>query len=644
MQVIKELLEVYNHFIKLPLIFVNTNKKIEHIEDYNYIFQKIEKQYSDFSDLDNFINYIKSPTVVAIKNEATKGEPHYIITPIFTLARNNFYIVAGPFSIYPVDQLQVPFQYLTEKEIEEAVIKMTKLFNFIRNKEKIAHSPSNAEQYIIILKELLSINMNGYERIEYLNLILLQILRIKSIDFVGIGYLKSNGLYEIITSKGDYSKELINKRFFLNEGILAKAIKEQRTLVWQQASGEDGADFFLRHNISPTQLLAIPYKTNDLKQSVLFVGNFSNEQFDRVLIEFLEIVISLFSNVCLLEQSLLNEQRLINTINLMNEVLNLTIHNESNSKLEPLIFRMLETITDGLNLCFTSINGNSLYSEYISSEIKEIHKTRLLTDDNVVISYNGKYIYYYLQDFGQFTIEMTSPNENKPFFALLNILNTIVRKDHYNVSLQNVFNSMYSNAKHLNEISYLISRKAISCIKKLKLYNSFNDDVVINLCKVMAFPVDHIEFKIGECYELTVLKDALRIINSPEKLPNYPLETQIFAFIYNKYVIKQSKRFSLTEEIEKIIEQEMPLEDVAVESNGQVDLLVVIDELPLTIREKQVLVLIINGMNNLEVAEKLSISIHTVKNHVTNIFKKLEVADRMQLMAKVIQIQTKSNK
>ena len=50
----------------------------------------------------------------------------------------------------------------------------------------------------------------------------------------------------------------------------------------------------------------------------------------------------------------------------------------------------------------------------------------------------------------------------------------------------------------------------------------------------------------------------------------------------------------------------------------------------LTKRELEVLMLLAVGMYNKEVAEKLNISERTVKNHVSNIFKKLEVTDRTQ--------------
>jgi DNA-binding NarL/FixJ family response regulator len=50
----------------------------------------------------------------------------------------------------------------------------------------------------------------------------------------------------------------------------------------------------------------------------------------------------------------------------------------------------------------------------------------------------------------------------------------------------------------------------------------------------------------------------------------------------------------------------------------------------LTGREREVLDLIARGMNNTEIAGTLVISQKTVRNHVSNIFNKLQVADRAQ--------------
>ncbi len=54
------------------------------------------------------------------------------------------------------------------------------------------------------------------------------------------------------------------------------------------------------------------------------------------------------------------------------------------------------------------------------------------------------------------------------------------------------------------------------------------------------------------------------------------------------------------------------------------------DLMKLTRREKEVLKLISQGMNNREIANTLFISEKTVKNHVSNIFKKIHVNDRTQ--------------
>ncbi|MFD0960085.1 response regulator transcription factor [Paenibacillus chungangensis] len=56
---------------------------------------------------------------------------------------------------------------------------------------------------------------------------------------------------------------------------------------------------------------------------------------------------------------------------------------------------------------------------------------------------------------------------------------------------------------------------------------------------------------------------------------------------------------------------------------------------PLTSREKEVLEHVLQGLNNQEIAQTLFISAHTVKNHMTKIFEKLEVTDRTQAMAKI---------
>jgi DNA-binding NarL/FixJ family response regulator len=52
----------------------------------------------------------------------------------------------------------------------------------------------------------------------------------------------------------------------------------------------------------------------------------------------------------------------------------------------------------------------------------------------------------------------------------------------------------------------------------------------------------------------------------------------------------------------------------------------------LTARESDIVRLVAMGMRNAEVAERLSLSENTVKTHLTNIFHKLAIRDRLELV------------
>jgi DNA-binding NarL/FixJ family response regulator len=61
-----------------------------------------------------------------------------------------------------------------------------------------------------------------------------------------------------------------------------------------------------------------------------------------------------------------------------------------------------------------------------------------------------------------------------------------------------------------------------------------------------------------------------------------------------------------------------------------------ISEYPLTTRELDVLELIVDGRSNAEIAERLYITIGTVKTHVRNILNKLCVNDRTQIAVRAL--------
>ena len=99
------------------------------------------------------------------------------------------------------------------------------------------------------------------------------------------------------------------------------------------------------------------------------------------------------------------------------------------------------------------------------------------------------------------------------------------------------------------------------------------------------------------------------------------------------YVLKDSDSNLLRKAIytvyegEKFIQPSLtPVLNAGLASKVEID-----DKLnELTRREVEVLKLIAEGLFNKEIASKLDISERTVKNHVSNIFKKIDVSDRTQ--------------
>lgn len=104
----------------------------------------------------------------------------------------------------------------------------------------------------------------------------------------------------------------------------------------------------------------------------------------------------------------------------------------------------------------------------------------------------------------------------------------------------------------------------------------------------------------------------------------------------NGYILKDSSADILIEGIRAVYKGEKYIQpsvaELVNESSSYDDYcnasLVKINSL--TKREYEVLILIAEGLNNKDIAERLYISEKTVKNHVSNIFKKLNLNDRVQ--------------
>lgn len=99
------------------------------------------------------------------------------------------------------------------------------------------------------------------------------------------------------------------------------------------------------------------------------------------------------------------------------------------------------------------------------------------------------------------------------------------------------------------------------------------------------------------------------------------------------YVLKGSPRELLVTAIERAVSGEEPAEESVVHHvKDAMERRKIADneDVPLTNREMQVLRHLALGLSNRDIGQSLKISVETVKEHVQNILRKLQVSDRTQ--------------
>lgn len=163
----------------------------------------------------------------------------------------------------------------------------------------------------------------------------------------------------------------------------------------------------------------------------------------------------------------------------------------------------------------------------------------------------------------------------------------------------------------------------IECLEKLNIYEP---DVLL------------LDINMPEKNGIEVLR-KMKANNSPVKVLILTVHNEL-EYLMNAvdigvdgYILKDSEFVELKRAINAVLEGENYIQPSLIPAlNSQlVNRDIEKDKIALlTSRELEVLAQVANGMFNKEIATNLNISERTVKNHISNIFKKIDVSDRTQ--------------
>lgn len=120
-------------------------------------------------------------------------------------------------------------------------------------------------------------------------------------------------------------------------------------------------------------------------------------------------------------------------------------------------------------------------------------------------------------------------------------------------------------------------------------------------------------------------------VNIAENIVLDPLEYRFLAFDGMKLLVIGVGFWSIRQNLLDIVGHEL---DKNLSTEEKIENFCVTYEL--TNRQKDIVTLIIEGDSNKEISEKLFITEGTVKTHIYNIFKKVEVTSRQQIIKKVL--------
>lgn len=104
------------------------------------------------------------------------------------------------------------------------------------------------------------------------------------------------------------------------------------------------------------------------------------------------------------------------------------------------------------------------------------------------------------------------------------------------------------------------------------------------------------------------------------------------------YLLKTARQESFLEAIKAVYNGQVYVDPAFDTAQTTVPRVSIYNKVTLTLREKEILQLAVNGCSNQEIVEQLYLSINTVKSYMARIFVKLDVKNRAELTKKALQM------
>ncbi len=499
------------------------------------------------------------------------------------------------------------------------------------------------------------------------------------------------GEYRINRIAGEGAASLQDAEFREGEGFLGQAALSDSPMQWTDIQ-RDPRSFFLKQRLGAEfyGLRCFPVRVGGEQLGILFIVDKNKVQVDSLLREFEDILIALVGEYIASGTIEARMERQIQRLRPLMEVTRFMISAQNTQRIMFMLVDMSLSLVwnpSSAIIVHESSNGQKvqIVSRGIANDFAEQYARdvakRILRENpahspgfelsqteegQLMIEYP---IVYAGKTRGVLAVSLGSEQEaeecREVLLALATMGSIILQSvhDQRQLGLQNerFLRLMHASAKLGESDQGKVSDLSLRLVDEYARYGGIKPEEATFLQRTSMLSVldDAARRELGEAFpdELAVLKEYRAMVDSEGQTGNFSysrlaqlLRTALYFAALDEETAGRLHLTGVSPElfnhfrkfmaVRHTVQSEVVLSDGSTAAFNPAEaeergIDAIVKEFGLSKREKEVLELVVRASSNKDIAAKLFISEHTVKNHLTNIFNKMSVSDRAQAIARV---------
>ncbi|HZG88343.1 LuxR C-terminal-related transcriptional regulator [Paenibacillus sp.] len=501
-----------------------------------------------------------------------------------------------------------------------------------------------------------------------------------AVDFAGLA-VPEGDVYRIVEYSGPCKDRWLRAVFVNGEGFLGQASMLEQPRSWKSIEGDPRVSYFREKGIAPSCLAVYPMMSDAGPLGMLFCGSTAKQELGEPLERYIQALSYLLGKKIEYEKLKNKEQHYATQLAAIVEISKIMSMAGDLKKalyvmvdislilLAPAIYSHLiiqlpgadkaQIVSRGMRPEEVHRYSKSAMERYFPSDgrtaLEEIRIQTEVGGECLLVCP----IVVQSELYGILSVKLPSVERYEP---IKDIFSTFVFL--FGITLERIVSAerkegIRGQARMLHEATKVWSPEAYEKAERTKeLAADFADEMRLSpaekedlsvACILSVYPEDFLRDQLrndpllgivcrstdaagearGRSTAGQILALVIAYVESGERIEDVaPVEAE--EELKRRFAAFLTRRLTVDFELPAISRKDAALEPIGFEALKQT--------VKLSARELDVLELMVKGHSNREIGEALYISEHTVKNHITNIFHKLEVSDRAQAIAKIYQL------